>query len=74
MNRFANFITRLLSNRKSLSMLLSLQIVVIKMMRIKKATLIACLFVVAHIVGMHLGYCPLKEIKLCWQGFNLFTV
>ncbi|HOZ87406.1 MAG TPA: hypothetical protein PL029_06595 [Bacteroidia bacterium] len=74
MNRFSKFITGLISNRMALSVLLSLQIVLIKTMRLKKLSLIGCLLIIAHIIGMYLGYCPLHEIKLYWQGFHLFAV
>gem|GEM_PF-6125292 len=65
MARFTDFITRLIRKRISLSMIFALQILLLKAMRIRPTTVVLGLMVVAHVVGMHIGYCPLKGLRPC---------
>jgi len=46
-------------------MIFALQILLLKAMRIRPTTVVLGLMVVAHVVGMHIGYCPLKGLRPC---------
>ena len=65
MTRFADFITRLIRKRISLSMIFALQILLLKTMRIKTTTIVVGVILIAHVIGMHVGFCPLRDLRPC---------
>jgi hypothetical protein len=66
MTNLAVKLTGFIKSRVGLSMMLALQIFILKTTRTKGLVITGTvLLVVGHIIGMHLGVCPLKEAKLC---------
>ncbi len=62
----ANKLREFLKSQKGISMFLALQIFLLKSMRTKNLVVVAFVLLIAgHIIGTHIGFCPLKNIKPC---------
>jgi hypothetical protein len=66
LKKFANKITGFFKSRTGLSMFFALQIFIVKTTRTKTlVTGLVATIIVVHIIGMHMGVCPLKASKIC---------
>ena len=65
LKRFVNKIEEFIKSRLGLSMLIALQIFILKTTRTKNLVIAGVTILVSgHIIGMHMGICPLKDIAM----------